>query len=1052
MLPISLTSSQQLIWLGQQLSPDSPLYNMVFTFKIKGNINEDLFKKAFQLLGEESDALRTTIHVEDALPFQQISENFNYDLPIFDFTKNHDNWEEEVDLWLNSKKIEVFQLDKVTFDSALLRIPNGYIWYFNEHHITSDGWSFGVLYHRLMELYVYHLDHDRGDAINSLPTLKKYLLGQANTNDNDGLQLNKTYWKEKVSNLPDPINWTNQIVKNTGTKAERIQINLGVERTQKVKELVNRDGFRSLMKPVTLMNIFSTVTYTLIHLISESNEVALGLPFHNRRTREEKSSAGLFMEMFPTSVDISPEETFYTLFQKIRDENFNLLKHAQAGLSTAEIVKSFQVVLNFIPVVFKDFDQIPTDVNWLLPNHIDAQHHMKIQIADFTASENYTLYCDFNNDIFPDEDTRKYIINLFISLLDQLIENPSLSLKECELLDEHTSDKILKEFNNTDKEYEEEGTLINLFEKQAQISPDIPALKYENEVISYAELNERSNQLANYLEYRGVKNGDVVGLMLNRSFEMVIGIMAIQKVGAAYLPLEPTYPENRINYMVRHSQVKLIVTRKTHLSGFRDFIEDYVCLKDEREDISKQKNTYTSDTKLTNTAYVIYTSGSTGKPKGVMIGHQAIKNRILWMQDTFPIDKKDKVLQKTPFSFDVSVWEFIWPLITGAQLVIAKPEGHKDNLYLQELIFTEGITITHFVPSMLSLFLRHANLDKCNSLKHVFSSGEALPKAMAQNFLNHLKTTKLHNLYGPTEAAVDVTHWTCDLSDGYDQVPIGKPVSNTQVYLLNKSLNPVPLGFVGDLYLGGVQLAKGYLNNEELTNERFIKNPFDKSGKTKIYRTGDLASFNKDGVLNYHGRSDFQVKLRGFRIELGEIENVLLKLPLVLKVKVILVENKPIDKKLVAFLVVAEFIDAAEIKLKLSKLLPEYMIPSSFVPVSEMPLTPNGKIDMKLLISQYEDNSNSRNEEKLFVAPRNEMEEFIAEIWVDVFGFENISVDDGFLELGGHSLIAIRIAARIREQLEIDIPINAIFETQTISLLANYLEVKIEKMLLEDDL
>jgi amino acid adenylation domain-containing protein len=461
-----------------------------------------------------------------------------------------------------------------------------------------------------------------------------------------------------------------------------------------------------------------------------------------------------------------------------------------------------------------------------------------------------------------------------------------------------------------------------------------------------------------------------------------------------------------------------------------------VCLDADWSAIAQpSRNNLEIEVSQKNLAYVIYTSGSTGQPKGVMNTHQGIVNRLVWMQDTYQLTSSDRIIQKTPFSFDVSVWEFFCPLMTGARIVVAKPEGHKDSNYLVDLIAREQITTIHFVPSMLSAFLQEPNLEKCSCLKRVIASGEALPWELTQRFFAQLEC-ELHNLYGPTEAAIDVTYWQCQPEEKLKLVPIGRPIANTQIYLLDNNLQPVPIGVAGELHIGGDGLARGYLNRPELTKEKFIPNSIAPSISSRLYKTGDLARYLSDGNIEYLGRIDHQVKIRGFRIELGEIEAVLNTHPQIQQAAVIAREDISGSKSLVAYIVTQDkSLATNQLREFLSLKLPEYMLPNIFVPLDILPLTPNGKVDRKALPAP----EGKIALEQEYVAPRTPNEEAIAKIFSSVLGVSEVGIYDNFFKLGGHSLLATQVVSRLREAFQIDLPLRSLFERATVAQLAEHI-------------
>ena len=585
-------------------------------------------------------------------------------------------------------------------------------------------------------------------------------------------------------------------------------------------------------------------------------------------------------------------------------------------------------------------------------------------------------------------------------------------------------------------------TVIKLFEEQVARTPGAIAVLFDGEQLTYQELNSKSNQLAHHLRGSGVGKEEMVGLFLERSLEMVIGILGVLKAGGAYVPLDPDYPAERIGYMLQDTGVRILLTQ-SHLTHQLHAIEAWNSISSnltvinldinwDQIDISRGDN-LDNELSLQDLAYTIYTSGSTGRPKGVMNEHRGIYNRLLWMLDALPITQEDRVLQKTPYSFDVSIWEFFWPLLSGARLIIAKPDGHKDSDYLVNLIVEQGITAAHFVPSMLQVFLLNERVADCRSLKRVLCSGEALPLHLQEKFFSHLDAG-LFNLYGPTEAAIEVTFWACKRDSNLSTVPIGRPISNTQIHMLDADLQAVQDGEPGELHIGGVQVARGYLNLPELTAQKFIPDPFSTEPGAHLYKSGDLASYLPDGNILYLGRIDHQVKIRGNRVELGEIEATLADHPLVQASVVIAHEVSPGDNRLAAYIVTREQNSQSIVDLRefLSKRLPEYMIPASFTFLDRLPLTASGKVDRKALPEPKRVRPNLSDN---YVAPRNPIESALAGVWEQVIGLDRVGIYDHFLELGGDSIQCIQISSKAN-QAGIRVSPNQILKLQTIAKLA----------------
>jgi len=645
----------------------------------------------------------------------------------------------------------------------------------------------------------------------------------------------------------------------------------------------------------------------------------------------------------------------------------------------------------------------------------------------------------FNEATLTKEDVER-IREQFLLALNDIVSGQADSVSDISILPETERRKVLVEWNDTAVDYNRDLCLQDIFESQVERTPENVAVVYESQQLTYRELNSRANQLAHYLKKLGVGPEVPVGLFMERSVELVVGIYGIIKAGGAYVPLDPEYPTERVAFMLEDTQVPVLLTQDHLTADLPEHNAHVIRLDTEWGKVAQEPaDKPVSGTEPANLAYIIYTSGSTGKPKGVMNEHRGIVNRLFWMQDEFQLNEKDRVLQKTPFSFDVSVWEFFWPLQVGARLVVCRPGGHRDSDYLVSLIIEQQITTMHFVPSMLQIFLEEKGVENCIGIKRVICSGEALPYELQKRFFERLNT-ELHNLYGPTEAAVDVTYWRCRDRSDRRIVPIGFPVANTQMYILDGRLQPVPVGCTGELHIGGVQVARGYLNRSELTAEKFIPDPFSREPGDRLYKTGDLSRYMPDGSIEYLGRTDFQVKIRGLRIELGEIESLLLELDDISQCAVMLREDRAGDKRLAAYLVFEPGREAtsAELRKFLLAKLPDYMVPHHFVKLDTMPLSSNGKTDRRALPKPEVD----RSTDESYVAPRNKGENVIAGIWQDLLDVANVGINDSFFDLGGHSLLVVKMLRRLKKSFTEDLTIVDLFQYPTIATLAEFLNKK----------
>ncbi|MBL4673483.1 MAG: amino acid adenylation domain-containing protein, partial [Arenicella sp.] len=659
-----------------------------------------------------------------------------------------------------------------------------------------------------------------------------------------------------------------------------------------------------------------------------------------------------------------------------------------------------------------------------------------------------------------EEGTVTRILEQLELILTGLLDHSRKTVSELSILTAEEEHRLLIDWNDTASDYPQDKCIHQLFTEQVAIHPDKVAVVYQDETLSYRQLYDKSHELALYLQSLGVKPDSLVGLCVERSPEMMVGILGILQAGGAYVPLDPDYPDERLTYMLKNSQVNIVLSQEKFKERFSTLApkntelvtldQPWLEIQDCVENIKTKKVTLHYDVNPDHLAYVIYTSGTTGKPKGVMVEHKALVNRIYWMQQQYSLNTDDIVLQKTPFSFDVSVWEFVWPMISGASVVFAKPEGHKDAQYLEDLINKEKVTTLHFVPSMLNVYLNHAKTS-CSSIKQIFCSGEALDSKSVNDYKTKFPQALLLNLYGPTEAAIDVTAYDCSQLDSA-LVPIGAPIANTQIYILDKENNPVPIGVPGELHIAGDGLARGYLNRPELTEEKFIPNPFNPG--TRMYKSGDLARWLVDGNIEYLGRIDTQVKIRGYRIELGEIE-AQLNQNSEIKDSVVIAQKQEGNKQLVAYYVAKGSkqeqvvnLTNEDLRTHLQQTLPEYMLPAAFVSLEAIPLTPNGKVDRRAL----ERMDVSLESSQTYLAPRNATEKLLVAIWADVLNLEpeNIGVNDNFFELGGDSIKTIQIASKAIEH-HIHFDVRDMFKYQSIHELLSHCDTTKVRVILKEE-
>ena len=1047
---VPLTEAQRQLWILAQLGDNgSTAYNQSVTLQLSGPLNPVAMTRAIQQISDRHEALRTKINAQG--DSQEILPQVEINCPILDFSADQASAQQQAEQWLKAESEKPFDLSQGSLVRwHLLKLePELHLLVLTAHHIISDGWSMGVILRELGELYSAKC---QGITAN-LKTPKQFrelIEWQSQPSQGEELKKQQAYWLTTLVN-PTVLNLPTDKLRPAlpSYQANRQSLTLDSQFTEKLKQFSRKQGCTLLMTLLSVYNI-------LVHRLTGQDDILVGLPASGRGLLDSEGMVGYCTHFLPIRSQLAGNPTFAEYLKQMRGILLSAYEHQDYP---------FALLLNQLDLPRNTSRSPLIDVSFNLEPAINLPKMkgleisllpQKISFKDRDLHWNVTemggealIDCDYNTDLFKDETIQRWLGH-FQTLLEAVINDPQHNLRELPLLNPTEQKQLLIDWNNTKTDYPQDQCIHQLFEAQVERTPDAIAVVFEEQSLTYSELNHRANQLAHYLQTLGVEPEVLVGILVERSLEMIVGLLGILKAGGAYLPLDPDYPNERLQFMLEDSQVSLLLTQQHLLASFPQSSETatpkIICLDSDYQIISQAKNVNPESSVTTsNLAYVIYTSGSTGKPKGVMNNHVAISNKLLWVQDTYPLTTEDCILQKTPFSFDVSVWELFWPLLNGARLVFAKPNGHKDASYLVNLIQEQQVTTLHFVSSMLQLFLTEKDVEKCNSLKRVICSGEALSLELQERFFARL-VCELHNLYGPTEAAIHVTFWQCQSDSNLKTVPIGRPIANIQIYILDSHLQPVPIGVIGELHIGGVGLARGYLNKPELTAEKFIPNPFasldppltplDKGGEqpSKLYKTGDLARYLPDGDIEYLGRIDNQVKIRGFRIELGEIEAVLLSHPQVREAVVLVNESdRPEDRALVAYIVLNDPTCATQsLREFVKRQLPDYMIPAYWLILDNLPLTSNGKIDRRALPLPNPELNRSID----YVAPDNPTQTAIAAIFGQVLKLEKVGINDNFFEIGGNSLQATQVISRLRESFALELPLRRLFEQPTVADLA----------------
>lgn len=1052
--PTALTALQSEFWTGQRLFPDVPLFNCIATLTIKGPLEPDHFQAAFQSLVAKTDSLRTIFVEADGIPQQTVVDRLDCTVEYLDLSQEPTPTA-LLQAWLQRRSATPIDIANRPFDSALLRLSqHEFIWYLSLHHIIADGWTFYLLFQRMQELYRRSFEKRLDEPI-TFPAFRDYIEAERAYYSSRHCLDDRAYWDKTLADA-ELLTFYGRRAARRPVPIRRISYALGAKRTEKLKFLAQEERFAGKTLNVALFNMVLAVFSAYLYKISSNQQFSLGIPFSNRTSPALKQTAGLLMQVVPLRVAIEKEDTFTSLLRRLKLESAETARHSRYPI-TKHPGSLYEVIFNFRTGSVDAFHGMPAQEDMIRSgtDRYSLSFHLR-----YPETENMLLQFDFHPDVFEEEQQTR-AIDHFVNALDKFLQNPDERIDRVSLLSATEERRVLTEFNATAVAFPEDACIHELFERRVKTSPDAVAVEFPasdtgegSQQITYDELNQQANRLAHYLRTLGVRSEMPVGICMERSIELVVGLLAILKAGGAYVPLDPDYPRERIAGMIEDVGLTVLLTVERLGERLGSHESRIVCLDRHRPEIACQGDQNPASGVMgDNLAYVIFTSGSTGRPKGAMNTHRAICNRLLWMQQAFHLQTSDRVLQKTPLSFDVSVWELFWPLMTGACLVLARPGGHRDSAYLARIIADQKITTIHFVPSMLQAFLSESDSSEaCEALKRVICSGEALTPELQNRFFTRFDA-ELYNLYGPTEAAVDVTFWACRPQSMAPVVPIGRPIANMHIYLLDSFLQPVPIGVTGELYIGGIGIARGYVGRADLTAERFIPDPCSHSGGERLYRTGDLARYKIDGSIEFLGRIDHQVKIRGVRIEPGEIEAVLRQHPAVREAVVVAREESAMnentrdpesDKRLVAYIAAGaeDLPDVSELRALIRQKLPDPMIPAAFVVLDALPLGPNGKVDRRALSAV---DASRADLEVAYRGPHTDTQKVLAAIWTDVFNLDRVGIDDNFFDLGGHSLKAIQVAARTRDAFQIDLGVRIIFEKPTIACLAEHIDAALPK-------
>ncbi|CAD5977262.1 Gramicidin S synthase 2 [Planktothrix rubescens] len=1046
-LPLSF--AQQRLWFLDQLQPNSALYNIPMVLRLQGNLNQGALEQSLWSICDRHEVLRTNFVTINGQPTQVI-QTTRETISVVDLQDLPIQEQAEKTQQLKQKQAtQPFDLAK----ESLIRITlvvlseTEHLLLVCMHHIISDGWSIEVFIHELTTLYNAYPQNQPANLAPLPIQYADFAIWQRQWLQGDVLQTQLNYWQNQLADAPAllslPTDHPRPAVQSfVGAYQE---FSLSPALSQALTELSRKQGVTLFM---TLLAAFDALLYRY----TGSSDILVGTPIANRNRSEIEGLIGFFVNTLVLRTNLADNPSFSQLLTRVRevamdayahqDLPFEMLVEALQPERDLSHTPLFQVAFVLQNTPKSEIAMTGLTVTDLPPENTTAKFDLTLAMVN--TDDGLKGVWEYNTDLF-ESSTIERLAGHFLNLLGGIVANPQARISQLPLLTESETNQLLIEWNNTQVDYPQIKCIHQLFEEQAERTPDAIAVVFENQQLTYAELNDRANQLAHYLRKLGVKPDELVGICLERSLDMIVGLLAILKVGGAYVPIDPDYPQERISFMLQDTQVKIILTCESLQNSLQNHQTIVICLDKDWQQINQASlENLNSTVSADNLAYVIYTSGSTGIPKGVIVTHQAV-NRLVLNTNYIQFTPDDRVVQASNIAFDAATFEIWGALLNGAKIIII---AKSVLLSPQELALSLKENQISVLFLTTAFFNQLANLvpQAFSSLRCLLFGGEAVEPKWVQEVLEKGAPQRLLHVYGPTENTTFSSWYLVEnVASTATTIPIGKAIANTQIYLLDKNLQPVPIGVVGELHIGGMGLAKGYLNRPELTQEKFIPNPFEKdevipptplnkdgNEPSKLYKTGDLARYLPDGNIEYLGRIDNQVKIRGFRIELGEIEALLNQNEDVQSACVIAREDNPGDKRLVAYLVPQPeiILTIDEIRQFLKAKLPDYMVPNAFVILEALPLTPNGKIDRRALPAP---DLQSKGE---YIAPRNPIEEKIAQIWAEVLKLERVSIEDNFFELGGHSLLATQVISRCQEAFEIALPLRYLFESPTIAQLS----------------
>ena len=1052
-----LSFSQQRLWFLEQLEPGSPAYHIPAIFHLTGELNVAALTASLNEIVQRHEALRTTFTAVNGQAAQQVASNVRVPLPLEDLQSVPTGRREaEIARLTAAETRRPFDLSQgPLLRAGLLRLaPTEHRLILTMHHIASDGWSRGVLLRELSLLYQDFLAGER-PSLDPLPIqYSDFAIWQREYLAGDRLNKQLAYWKNQLAGAPPRLELPTDFPRPAVQAYRGNHLPLTIHKTlYEAMKRVSQQTSTTLF--MTLLAAFNVLLYRY----SRHEDIVVGSPIANRTRAEIEGLIGFFVNTLVLRTDLAGNPTFLELLAQVKNTTLDAYDHQD--LPFEKLVEELQPerALSYNPIfqvmfVLHNANGSAAEMPGVKVTPLDvdtgtAKFDLALSLVE--EADGMTGYLEYNVDLFAEETMHRFWQH-FQTLLAGIAADPGQPIAALPLMDEVERQQMVLAWNETTAVYPQ-NPIHQQFEQQAAQTPTAIAAEFPDRAVTYAELNRRANQLAHTLQKAGVGPDVKVALSVERSLEMLLGLLGILKAGGAYVPLDPTYPQERLAYMLADSDAAVLLTQASLVPAMPEHQAKVICLDRDWANIAQESETNpVSNVSLDDLIYIIYTSGSTGKPKGVALRHRAIANLLAWQLPNSDCGVGDKTLQFTTLSFDVSCQEIFATLCSGGTLVMIDEDVRRDPERLAQLIFEKRVARI-FLPfvalqQLAEAFAAQPALDL--QLRELITAGEQLQTTPPITTLfERLPNCRLFNHYGPSEThvvtaydlSIDVTAWDA-------LPPIGQPIANTQIYLVDPFMQPVPIGVPGELLIGGDNVARGYLNRPELTAERFVQysvmsEPYSVSSEqttdfwplNTVYRTGDLARYRSDGNIEYLGRIDHQVKIRGFRIEPGEIEAVLSEHEAVRETAVLAKSDSQGNKRLIAYVVTQsdQTADALALRSFLKDRLPEYMVPALVIMLDEMPLAPSGKINRRGL---PEPDQSARAVKQEFVAPRTAVEGVVAKVWSEILEVQRIGVADNFFDLGGHSLLATRVISRLKSSFKVNLPLRSLFESPTVAELA----------------